>query len=313
MGYKKCFFCSNKYHHGKKKLVNSCDICIRYGLTDTNKPCHSNICVSCDITFKSYTDEGIDRKVCNRCIHDGYLDNNIPIYKNKCGVCDKLFKYQSSQQRKICDNCIKIGFIETKSIKIANCVVCKTDFKYQNGNPTKCKNHENYETKKCIFCHIDTKSYSNVYCEPCEIISKTIFGDMEVDYTKFKKNYMLVCDYSSVFYPEIDIESDTYASYASCNKFDLTAFDITTRVYPLMNSITSENIDELGYIDINDKELKYYSNVLPNINQYGFPYTNYTNNYCTNPLASTGISCMKLYKARVVKKSELFDFDEFNK
>jgi hypothetical protein len=305
MGYKKCFFCSNKYHHGKKKLVNSCDICIRYGLTDINKPCVSNMCVSCDITFKSYTDEGIDRKVCNRCRHDGYLDNDIPIYKNDCGVCDKLFKYQSSQQRKICDNCIKIGFIETKSIKIANCVVCKTDFKYQHGNPTKCKNHENYETKKCIFCHIDTKSYSNVYCEPCEIISKTIFSDMEVDYTKFKKNYMLVCDYTSSFYPEIDIDD----TYASCAMFDLTAFDITTKVYPLMNSITAKNIDVLGYIDINDKELKYYSNYLPDPNIIPYHYAN----VCANTFASTGISYMKLYKARVVKKSELFDFDEFNK
>jgi len=307
MGYKKCFFCSNKYYHGKKKLVNSCDICIRYGLTDINKPCVSTICVSCDITFKSYTDEGIDRKVCNRCIHDGYLDNNIPIYKNKCGVCDKLFKYQSSQQRKICDNCIKIGFIETKSIKIANCVVCKTDFKYQHGNPTKCKNHENYETKKCIFCHIDTKSYSNAYCEPCEIISKTIFSDMEVDYTKFKKNYMLVCDYTSSFCPEINVETDP--NYASCNEFDLSNFGITTEVYPLINSITSVNIDKLGYINIYDKELKYYSYTLPNPNIIPYHYAN----VCANTFASTGISYMKLYKARVVKKSELFDFDDFNK
>ena len=304
MGYKKCFFCSNKYHHGKKKLVNICDTCIRYGLTDINKPCVSTICVSCDITFKSYTDEGIDRKVCNLCRLVGYLDNDIPIYKHECVVCDKLFKYQCSQQRKICDNCIKIGFIETKSIKIANCVVCKTDFKYQNGNPTKCKNHENYETKKCIFCHIDTKSYSNAYCEPCEIISKTIFGDMEVDYTKFKKNYMLVCDYTSSFYPEMNHDDN---GYTVCDMFDLSDFGITTKVYPLMNSITSVNIDKLGYIDICIiDQLKYYSNMLPTT-------TYHYANICTNPFASYDISNYKLYKARVVKKTELFDFDDFNK
>ena len=294
----------------KKKLVNICNICINYGLTDVTKPCVSNICVSCDITFKSYTDEGIDRKVCNSCIDTGYLDNDIPIYKNDCGVCDKLFKYQSSQQRKICDNCIKIGFIENKAIKINNCVVCKTNFKYQNGNITKCKNHENYETLKCIFCHMDTKSYSNVYCEPCEIISKTIFGDLEVDHTKFKKNYMLVCDYTSPVYPDIDVEIDTYYASCTCKEFDLTNFYITTRVYPLMNSITSINIDKLGYIDIYDKELKYYSNVLPNPNQCIFHYTYYNHSDCNNPFAKLS---NKLYKARVVKKSELFDFDEFNK
>jgi len=128
---------------------------------------------------------------------------------------------------------------------------------------------------------------------------------MEVDYTKFKKNYMLVCDYTSSFCPEINIDD----TYADCAMFDLSDFGITTKVYPLINSITSVNIDKLGYINIYDKELKYYSYTLSNPNIIPYHYAN----VCANTFASTGISYMKLYKARVVKKSELFDFDEFNK
>lgn len=308
--YKNCAFCSKRYHHAKNKVIDVCNNCIAWGLTDPSKPLLSSKCQACKNIFNY---QGATRKVCNFCINQGYLDNGVPLYKNKCDACNTSFQYQNNNKRKICDMCLSYGLLDNGSaLKSTTCVVCQKNFKYQTGNPKKCFPHKTYKTLTCGYCKKDSKTYDKQSCSKCtDIMDDIIKGDnSNNDY--FKQNYMLLCYYSTPYYNSIDIDPE----YTSCIDFniDMSEIDYKTCVFPLVRSIKPEHIDKTGYID--KSILTYYMPIVSypyisyNINWSSYSYNN--NTMLNSKFATTnGLTGYNLVKAKVIKKSELFDVDEF--
>lgn len=278
MTYKKCFFCTKRYYHSTGKL----------------------------------------QTICNKCIGNGFIDITKPVLNSKCKSCDNTFNYQNSKPRTICNICINLGFKESNDpIVSKSCAICSTNYKYQKSNntatSTRCKKCIHVKKVKCVYCDTTTNSYTKNTCSKCDDINDYLKNydtlDESIKHKIFKDNYMLVFYNDRHVYKDIDC--DSYGSVT----IQSSELDYDKTIMPLLRDYDLGTIDEFGYINI-EKIPRYYF-PLAVVNVFT-AYKEYNNNSYSSIKKIANSQLVAHYtngiaKARIVKKSELFDQSEYDK
>jgi hypothetical protein len=235
-------------------------------------------------------------EICNK--EDQIPDDEAQILADNpyvCGTCSRYYSIKDLDAPILTGTC---RYIKNKYNRRRTSSKCNRTFKYQGTSPGICEycdfNKRTLKITDCKYCHKSTGDEYADDCLDCIDIIRDLKFFQNSELSTFRKNFKVIATYyipSGIDFETIDIPSGTARVWTAVSSVKHTNSYTFTKVLPLLKKINKTHIDVLGYINLDTcPEVVYYQPKAQDI---------------TNPKYI-------LQSLKVVKTSELFDFEAFD-